>query len=160
MDHSICSGRRDQEIRLGVLVTCNSYRHPTVLAKMAATVDRISGGRLEFGIGAGWYKREHDAYGFPYPSLGKRAEMLRESLNLITRLWTEEKVTFQGNYYRTREAVCEPKPVQEPHPRSGWVENQNMYLVWRPTMPTPATSSPARLSTDGGWIFSNAIAVG
>lgn len=103
-------------IRLGVLVTCNSYRHPTVLAKMAATVDRISGGRLEFGIGAGWHKREHAAYGFPYPSLGKRAEMLRESLNLITRLWTEEKVTFEGNYYRTREAVCEPKPVQEPHP--------------------------------------------
>jgi len=83
---------------------------------MGATLDSISNGRLEFGIGAGWNEREHIAYGFPYPSLAERTSMLRESIHLIKRMWTEDKVTFVGKHYQTHEAVCEPKPVQKPHP--------------------------------------------
>ena len=98
------------------MVTCNSYRHPALVAKMAATLDSISNGRLEFGIGAGWHKREYVAYGFPYPSLDERTSMLRESVHLIKRMWIEDKVTFIGEHYRTHEAICEPKPVQKPHP--------------------------------------------
>jgi len=105
-----------KRIRLGSLVTCNQFRHPPVLAKMAATLDVISDGRLEFGIGTGWYEDEHLAYGLPYPKPRIRAEMLDESVEIIRRMWTEEKPSFEGKYYRIRGAVCEPKPVQKPHP--------------------------------------------
>ncbi|MFQ5997842.1 MAG: LLM class F420-dependent oxidoreductase [Candidatus Bathyarchaeia archaeon] len=103
-------------LRLGQIVTCNSYRHPSLLAKMASTLDEISKGRLEFGIGAGWYEAEYNAFGIPFPPLVKRAEMLEEAIQIIMKMWTEPKATFHGRHYSLKEAVCEPKPVQKPHP--------------------------------------------
>lgn len=92
-------------LRLGILVTCNSYRHPPILAKIAATVDTVSNGRLEFAIGAGWFKREYDAYGIPFPNARTRIEQLDEAVEIIKKLWTEEKVSFEGKYYKVRDLV-------------------------------------------------------
>ena len=103
-------------LRLGVLVTCNSYRFPSVLAKIAATVDVISKGRLEFGIGAGWHREEYDAYGIPFPDAKIRIEQLAEALELIKRIWTQERASFQGRYYTITDLFSYPKPLQKPHP--------------------------------------------
>jgi F420-dependent oxidoreductase-like protein len=103
-------------IRLGTLVLCNSYRHPPVLAKMGATLDYISGGRLDFGIGAGWFRPEYEAYGIPFPKASTRIAQLRESLEILTRMWTEDRATYEGQYYSIKEAVCRPSPIQRPHP--------------------------------------------
>ena len=103
-------------IRLGTMVLCNSFRHPAVLAKMATTLDNISGGRLELGIGAGSQKEEHDAFGFGFPRSAVRIERLKEAAEIIEKMWTEEKVEFAGKHYKISQAVCEPKPVQKPHP--------------------------------------------
>jgi len=105
-----------RKIRLGPLVSCNSFRHPSLLAKMAATVDVLSWGRLEFGIGAGWFKDEYKRYGYDFLPLGERVRQLDESLKIISGLWTQEKFTFNGSYYRVSDAFCTPKPVQKPHP--------------------------------------------
>jgi alkanesulfonate monooxygenase SsuD/methylene tetrahydromethanopterin reductase-like flavin-dependent oxidoreductase (luciferase family) len=104
------------KIRLGTMVTCNAHRNPALLAKTAATLDVISNGRLEFGIGAGCQENEHLAYGFGFPKPSVRTENLAEALEVITRLWTQEKTSFQGKYYSLKGAVCEPKPVQKPYP--------------------------------------------
>ncbi len=103
-------------IRLGTMVTSNAFRNPALLAKMAATVDVISGGRLEFGIGAGIQKEEHDAYGFPFPEPQVRIERLNESVEIIKKMWIEEKASYHGKHYQITEAVCEPKPLRKPHP--------------------------------------------
>lgn len=103
-------------IRLGTMVTCASFRNPALLAKIAATVDVISGGRLEFGIGAGVQEAEHRAYGFPFPAASARIERLREAVEIIKKLWTEEKASYEGEHYSIKEAFCEPKPLQKPHP--------------------------------------------
>jgi len=105
-----------KRIRLGALVLCNSFRSPSLLAKMAASLDVISGGRLEFGIGAGWNREEYEAYGFAFPKLRVRAEQLDEGLEIIKRMWTEDRPSYEGRYYRIKEASCEPKPLQKPHP--------------------------------------------
>ncbi len=105
-----------KDIRLGSLVTCMSYRNPAVLAKIAATVDLVSGGRLEFGVGAGWKDVEYDAYGIPYPSPGERVDRFLEGIQIIRGLWTQPETTFEGRFYSVREAVSAPKPVQQPHP--------------------------------------------
>jgi len=105
-----------RKIRLGTLVLCNSFRHPSVLAKMAATLDFVSDGRLDFGIGAGWYRPEYEAYGIPFLKASIRIAQLAESLEIIKRMWLQEKTTFQGQHYGVKEAVCNPKPVQRPHP--------------------------------------------
>lgn len=105
-----------QRMQVGVLVTGNTYRHPAVLANMAVTVDHASGGRLILGLGAGWFELEHRAYGIPFPAVGERIRRLDESLSLIKLLWTEERATFKGQYYELRDAYCEPKPLQRPHP--------------------------------------------
>jgi F420-dependent oxidoreductase-like protein len=105
-----------RRLRVGVMVTGNTYRNPAVLAKMAATVDVISHGRLNFGIGTGWSEREHRAYGIPLPPPGERVRRLGEACELIRRLWTESGVNFEGRYYQLNEAHCEPRPVQQPHP--------------------------------------------
>ncbi len=102
-------------IRLGTMVLCNSFREPSLLAKMAATLDCVSGGRLEFGIGAGVQKEEHDAYGFPFSKASVRIERMREAVTIIKRMWKEEKVSYEGKYYRVNRAMCEPKPMQKPH---------------------------------------------
>ena len=105
-----------ERLRIGVMVTGNTYRHPAVLANIAATVDVISRGRLDFGIGAGWNELEHSMYGLDLPSPGRRIRMLGEACEVIRLLWTEETASFEGRYYRLREARCEPKPVQKPSP--------------------------------------------
>jgi len=104
------------DIRIGPLVTCNVFRYPSLLAKMAATVDMISNGRLNFGIGAGWHEVEAAAYGIPFPRAGTRIEMLDEALQIIKQLWTQDEVIFKGKYYQLDKAVSLPKPVQKPHP--------------------------------------------
>jgi F420-dependent oxidoreductase-like protein len=105
-----------QKIRLGTMVSCNQHRNPALLAKTAATLDILSNGRLEFGIGAGIQEAEHTAYGFNFPKLCIRAERLGEALEVITQLWTKEKATYQGKHYELNEAICEPKPIQKPRP--------------------------------------------
>ena len=103
-------------IRLGPLVTGNTYRHPAVLAKMAATVDRISGGRVVLGLGAGWQENEHRQYGIPLYAIGERLARLDEACQVIKSLFTEERSRFDGKYYQLEEASLEPKPVQDPLP--------------------------------------------
>ena len=101
-------------IRIGCMVTSNTYRHPALLGKMAATVDLLSGGRLEFGIGAGWGEAEHHALGID--GLAHRVGRLSESLQILKSLWTEPHTTFRGRYFVLENAVANPKPVQRPHP--------------------------------------------
>ena len=108
--------RDTSRIRLGQMVTCNGYRNPALLAKMASTVDVMSHGRLDFGIGAGWYEHEYLAYGYPYPPVPERLRMLDEALQVITAMWTEPYATFEGAHYRVAGAINEPKGVQKPHP--------------------------------------------
>src|SRR2546428_3542798 len=103
-----------KRVRFGCLVTANTYRHPVVLAKMAVTVDHLSGGRLEFGIGAAWAEAEHEMYGIE--GLDHRVGRLRESLEVLTSLWTKERTTFDGRYYHIKDAIANPKPIQKPHP--------------------------------------------
>jgi len=105
-----------ERARIGCMVTGVTYRHPAVLANMAITVDHISGGRLEFGIGAAWHEGEHAGYGLEFPRPGVRVAMLDEALTVIKLLWTEEVASFEGSYYRLNEARCVPKPLQKPHP--------------------------------------------
>ena len=104
------------KIRLGTMVTCNIHRNPALLAKTATTLDVLSNGRLEFGIGAGTQQQEHTAYGYDFPKLNLRIEQLAEALEIITRIWTEPKANYQGKTYRLKDALCEPKPLQKPHP--------------------------------------------
>lgn len=103
-------------LRIGVMVTGNVYRHPAVLANMAATLDIISGGRLELGIGAGWNQEECDAYGIELPPLKERFDRFDEACEVIVGLLSNETTTFEGRHYRLNEARCEPKAVQRPHP--------------------------------------------
>lgn len=102
-------------VRLGQMCTCNTYRPPSYLAKMAACIDVISGGRLEMGIGAGWYEDEHDGYGYPFLSPAGRLGMLREGVEIMTAMWTEDEVAYEGKHYQLDGAICRPKPVQQPH---------------------------------------------
>lgn len=103
-------------VRLGSLVTGNTYRHPAVLAKMAASVDIISGGRLVLGLGSGWQENEHDAYGIPFHTVGGRLRRLEEACEVVTRLFADEKSDFAGKHYTLRDAPLAPKPVQQPLP--------------------------------------------
>jgi F420-dependent oxidoreductase-like protein len=103
-------------VRIGVLVTGNTYRHPAVLAKMATTLDIISHGRLTLGLGAGWFALEHETFGIPFPPVAERLQRLDEALTVIRRLWREECVTFHGRYYHLSEARLNPRPIQLPHP--------------------------------------------
>lgn len=103
-------------IRLGVLVTGNAYRNPAMLAKMGATVDVISGGRLFMGMGAAYYQREFEAYGFPFSSPGQRLRRLEEAVQILDLMWTQEAPSFEGRYYSIDRAHCVPRPVQTPRP--------------------------------------------
>lgn len=104
--------QRTETIRLGQMVTCSSYRNAGLLAKEAATLDVMSGGRLVLGLGAGWYEREYQAYGFEFLGAGDRLRVLEETVEVIRRLWTEETVTFDGRYLHFDGAYCDPKPLQ------------------------------------------------
>ena len=107
---------RTQRLRLGLMVTGNIYRHPAVLANMATTVDIISQGRLDFGIGAGWNELECSMYGIEFYTTGERIRRLGEACEVIKLLWTQTVANFDGKYYHLKDARCEPKPVQKPYP--------------------------------------------
>jgi alkanesulfonate monooxygenase SsuD/methylene tetrahydromethanopterin reductase-like flavin-dependent oxidoreductase (luciferase family) len=96
-----------------MLVTSVTYRHPAVLANIVATLDHIAGGRLEYGIGAGWYELEHDQYGIPFPRIGERMDMLDETCRNLRSMWTQETTTFEGEHWQLKDAWCNPKPVQD-----------------------------------------------
>ncbi len=107
--------RDTRTIRIGQMVTCNSYRHPALLAKMASTVDVLSHGRLNVGIGAGWYEHEYRAYGYAYPDAPLRLRHLREIVQVMLAMWKEQEAHFEGTYYQVRGAINQPKGVQKPH---------------------------------------------
>jgi F420-dependent oxidoreductase-like protein len=104
------------QLRIGSLVICNSFRNPGLLAKALATIDNLSDGRVEIGLGAGWMEEEYRAYGYEFPSTGARLRQLDEGIQIIKLLMTQKRVTFEGHYYKLAEAYCNPKPVQKPHP--------------------------------------------
>jgi F420-dependent oxidoreductase-like protein len=103
-------------VRIGVMVASNTFRHPAILAKMATTVDHISGGRLILGIGSGYFVQEHQVYGIPLYTHTRRARQLEEALQVIRELWSEENASFTGTYYQLANAPFAPKPLQKPHP--------------------------------------------
>ena len=107
--------RDTHHVRIGQMVTCNSFRHPALLAKMASTVDVLSHGRLDLGIGAGWYEPEYLAYGYRFPETATRLRQLREALHVLHVMWTEEAGDFQGHFYQIHGAINQPKGVQKPH---------------------------------------------
>jgi F420-dependent oxidoreductase-like protein len=106
---------RTERVRLGTLVSPITFRHPTVLAKAATTVDEISGGRAELGLGAGWWTEEHETHGFPFPSVPERMQVLAEQLEIVHGLFKESVFTFEGRHYTLRDCPFIPKPVQQPH---------------------------------------------
>ena len=108
--------RETHTIRLGTLVSPMTFRLPVALAKIAATADEMSDGRVEVGMGAGWYGAEHERLGIPFPPIDERFDRLEEALQVVRGLWTEAAFTFSGRFYQLRDAICEPKPVQRPCP--------------------------------------------
>jgi F420-dependent oxidoreductase-like protein len=112
--------RDTRRVKVGQMVTCNGYRNPALLAKIASTVDVMSHGRLLFGLGAGWYEHEWRAYGYGFPDVPERMGMFREACEIIHKMWTEEYPVFKGKYYTIDRPINEPKGVQKPHP-SFWI---------------------------------------
>jgi len=108
--------KETKQLKLGVTCLCVTYRNPAILAKMSSTLDVISGGRFELGIGAGWAKTEHESYGIPFGKPRERVQRLEEAVTIVKKMWTEDSASFQGKYYTVNGAVCEPKPVQKPRP--------------------------------------------
>ena len=108
--------QRTSRIRLGQMVGCNSYRNPGLLAKITSTVDVISGGRLDWGIGAGWYENEYRGYGYDFRKPSDRIGMLRETVEIVKSMWTNPETTYNGKFYKLERANCDPKPLQKPTP--------------------------------------------
>ncbi|MGD2052209.1 MAG: LLM class F420-dependent oxidoreductase [Acidimicrobiia bacterium] len=117
-------------VRLGQMCTCNGYRPPSYLAKVAANVDVISGGRLEFAIGAGWYEQEFNAYGYEFPKASVRIGQLRESVEIIKAMWTSDDASYQGTYYHVDGAINQPAALQDPHPPI-WIAGGGEKLTLR-----------------------------
>jgi F420-dependent oxidoreductase-like protein len=117
-------------VRLGQMVGCASYRNPALLAKITSTIDVISGGRLDWGIGAGWYNTEYEAYGYDFPSNKDRIRGLRETVEIAKLLWSEPEATYDGRIYSVAGAQCDPKPVQDPHPPI-WIGGGGEQLTLR-----------------------------
>ncbi|HEY7520888.1 MAG TPA: LLM class F420-dependent oxidoreductase [Methylomirabilota bacterium] len=121
-------------MRIGTIVAGNTYRHPAVLAKMAAQVDIVSGGRLICGLGAAWQQNEHDAYGLPFYTVQERLARLDEACQVLRALWTQDRSTFKGRYYQLADAPLSPKPLQRPHPElmiGGGGEKVTLKIVAR-----------------------------
>jgi len=127
------AGRTDR-IRLGLMVTGVTYRHPGLLAKIVTTLDVVSEGRAQLGIGAAWYEREHIGYGVPFPPVSERFERLEETLQICLQMWSDDDGPYEGAYYRLAETVCSPKPVSRPRPPiliGGSGERKTLRLVAR-----------------------------
>jgi len=122
--------QRTSRVRLGQMVGCNSYRSPALLAKITSTVDVISGGRLDWGIGAGWYENEYRGYGYEFPKPKDRIGMLRESVEIVRSMWTQPETNYDGRYYQLVRANCDPKPLQSPHPPI-WIGGGGEQLTLR-----------------------------
>jgi F420-dependent oxidoreductase-like protein len=119
-----------KRVRIGLLVTGATYRHPGVLAKIATTVDHLSAGRLEFGIGSGWAENEHMMLGIPFHTVAGRIHRVEETIEVCKRLWTEARATYPGKYFQLKDAIHEPKPIQKPYPPI-WVGGSGEQLTLR-----------------------------
>jgi F420-dependent oxidoreductase-like protein len=119
-----------ERVRLGQMCTCNSYRPPSYLAKVSSTVDVISGGRLEFALGAGWYEEEYLAYGYDFPKPSVRIGQLDEAMHIIKAMWTQDEARFEGTHYRVDGAINRPQPMQQPHPPI-WIAGGGEQLTLR-----------------------------
>ena len=128
-----------RNVRVGSLVFCMGYRHPAVLAKAAVTIDHVSNGRLELGLGAGWFEMEYNAFGIPFPPVKTRLDALEEGVQVIRSMFAQEKTTFVGEHYQLTDAYCSPRPVQQP-PRI-WVGGggSDAPCASRPGTPTAGT---------------------
>ncbi|MEK7385927.1 MAG: LLM class F420-dependent oxidoreductase, partial [candidate division NC10 bacterium] len=150
-------------MRVGTIVAGNTYRHPAVLAKMAAQVDIISGGRLICGLGAAWQQNEHEAYGIPFYTVGERLGRLDEACQVLKALWTGPKTTFEGRYYRLADAPLSPKPVQQPHPElmiGGGGEKVTLRIVARHADHWNVWGGPETLARKGRILDGYCAAIG
>jgi F420-dependent oxidoreductase-like protein len=121
-----------QDIALGLLVTGVTYRHPGLLAKIVTTLDVLSGGRAQLGIGAAWYEREHRGLGVPFPPLSERFERLEETLQICHQMWSDDDGPYEGRHYQLAETICSPRPIQQPAPKiliGGSGERKTLRLV-------------------------------
>ena len=117
-------------IRLGQMVSCAGYRNPALVAKVTSSIDVISGGRLDWGIGAGWYDQEYRAYGYDFPSAADRIRILRETVEIVKLMWSEPDATYEGRHFSLDGAQCDPKPLQSPHPPI-WIGGGGEQLTLR-----------------------------
>jgi F420-dependent oxidoreductase-like protein len=117
-------------IRLGQMVSCTSYRNPALVAKITSSIDVISGGRLDWGVGAGWYDQEYRAHGYEFPAPKVRIAMLREGVEIVKAMWSEPNAHYEGKYFTVAGAECDPKPVQQPHPPI-WIGGGGEQLTLR-----------------------------
>src|SRR4051812_7870631 len=122
--------QRTSRVRLGQMVGCTAYRSPGLLAKITSNVDVISGGRLDWGIGAGWYEHEYRGYGYEFEPPKVRIGRLRETVGIVRSMWTEPDTTYDGRYYKLQGAQCDPKPLQQPHPPI-WIGGSGEQLTLR-----------------------------
>ena len=119
-----------RRVRLGQLVTCQGYRNPAYLAKMAACIDVMSGGRIEVGLGAGWFEAEHKAYGYSFPRIRERLDRMAEAAQILKLMWADERASFAGRYYSVEGAINEPKPLQRPGPHL-WIGGSGEKVLLR-----------------------------
>jgi F420-dependent oxidoreductase-like protein len=150
-------------MRVGTIVLGNTYRHPAVVAKMAAQVDIISGGRLILGLGAGWQQNEHEAYGIPFYTMRERLERLDEACEVMRALWTERRSNFKGRHYQLSDAPLDPKPVQAPHPElmiGGGGEKVTLRIVAKHANHWNVWGGPAVLGRKGKILEEHCAAVG
>jgi len=150
-------------IRIGTIVLGNTYRHPAVVAKMAAQVDIISGGRLLLGLGAGWQENEHEAYGIPFYTMRERLERLDEACQVLKSLWTQRRSDFAGRHYRLSNAPLDPKPVQRPHPElmlGGGGERVTLRIVAKHADHWNVWGGPHVLARKGAILDEHCAAVG
>jgi F420-dependent oxidoreductase-like protein len=150
-------------LRVGTIVLGNTYRHPAVVAKMAAQVDIISGGRLLLGLGAGWQRNEHEAYGIPFATMRERLERLDEACQVITSLWTQRRSSFAGRHYQLSDAPLDPKPVQIPHPElmiGGGGERVTLRIVAKHADHWNVWGGPQVLARKGAILDEHCVAVG
>jgi F420-dependent oxidoreductase-like protein len=150
-------------MRVGTIVLGNTYRHPALTAKMAATLDIVTGGRLICGLGAAWQENEHRAYGIPFYTVGERLGRLEEACQIITSLWTQPRTTFKGRYYQLEDAPLSPKPVQRPRPElmiGGGGERVTLRIAARHADHWNVWGGPATLARKGRLLDEHCAAVG